>query len=294
MNDSAIYHFAGKVKDLSRRQGGQRIALLLGGAVFGGGLFLAVKNEPQLLQNLRWGPAVLVLVLGVPLTMLANAFEFKLAGASMQRSIPFFQALKISVVASAANMLPLPGGLATRVIALKSYEVSFKDGIAVNFLFAFVWVAIAFLFAGFCLLSFDIWWKWVFLVIGAAAGGGSLIWARSRDISLYIFGLLSLQRLFMVFLGAFRIWWCLLALGIGAGYWQAAIFVVGGVIGSAVSIIPAGLGVREGISAGLAPIVGLSVASGFLAVALNRMLGLLILAPGALSIGLWQRKEKSI
>jgi len=283
-----------KIEALAKHQGFRRIALLIGGAGFGLGLILAIRSQPDLLHNIRWGPAILVIVLGVPSNMLANAFEFMLHGASMGRKIPFFSAVEISIISSAANMLPMPGGLATRVIALKSYNVQYRDGIAVNFLFAFIWIAVIFTFVGLCLLPYDIWFKWFFLSIGLITGIISIVWAKKREISFHIFTLAALQRLIMAFLGALKLWWCLLALGVSAEFGQAAVLVISGIIGSAMSIMPAGLGIREGVSAGLATIVGLSAASGFLAAAVNRILSLLILTPSAIIIGLMQDTKRSL
>ena len=292
LNLEFLCRFGTNIKDTSERQGFRRIALILGALGFAIGLTFAIKSQPNLLHNIRWGLACVVLAVGVPLAIVGNAFEFKLSGAFMHRNIPFPRALEISIIASAANMLPLPGGVATRVIALKSYKISYKDGITINFLFAFIWAAIALLFAGICLLPYEIWMKWIFLVVGLGTGFGSLVWAGKRNIPMKTYCLAVLQRLFMVFLGALRLWLCLLALGISAGFGQAAVFVVGSIVGSVVSVVPAGLGFREGVSAGLAPIVGLAAASGFLAAALNRLLGLLILFPSALSIGLFQYKSR--
>lgn len=270
----------------------QRVALMLGGIIFGVGLFLAIRSQPQLLQNLKLGPVFLVLALGVPLTILANAFEFKLIGASVQRRIPFFRSLEISIIASAANMLPLPGGAVARVAALKAYEVRYSDGIQATLIFALLWVSLAFVFAGVCLLIYvfsSI--GWLFLLFSLLIGGTSFIWSIGKNVRLRIFGWAVAQRLLIVLLDGLRLWWCFLALGVDASFTQAGTLVVGGVIGSAVSLVPAGLGIREGVSAGLAPIVGLAAAAGFMAAGLNRILALAILTPSALLIELMKKRK---
>lgn len=111
---------------------------------------------------------------------------------------------------------------------------------------------------------------------------------RGARLKIVVWALI--QRITLVSLDGLRLLWCLKALGVSAVFSQAAAFVVGGVIGSAVSIVPAGLGIREGVSAGLAPLVGLVAASGFMAAALNRILALSILAPVAFILGLTRRK----
>jgi uncharacterized membrane protein YbhN (UPF0104 family) len=58
--------------------------------------------------------------------------------------------------------------------------------------------------------------------------------------------------------------------------------VVGSVVGSAVSIVPAGLGIRELVSAGLAPVIGIEASAGFLSAAVSRVLEVVVLVPLAL------------
>lgn len=280
--------FTSKTRNPSIR----RAALLLGAAGFGAGLFLSIRNQPQLIQNLQWGSAFLVIAVGVPLTMIANAFEFILIGSSVKRQIPFLRALEISIIASAANMLPVPGGAMTRVAALKAYDVRYGDGIIITMLFAFIWIAVAFFFAGaFLFLRVPGIVAICFLSTGGITCAGCLLWVRRRGAPWSVVSWALIQRISLVSLDGLRLWWCLQALGINAGFSQAAAFVIGGVIGSAVSIVPAGMGIREGTSAALAPLVGLAAASGFMAAALNRILALAILTPAAGILGLMRRSQ---
>ena len=57
------------------------------------------------------------------------------------------------------------------------------------------------------------------------------------------------------------------------------------IAGSAAAIAPAGLGVSEILSAALAPIVSVGPATAFLAVALNRIIGLSVTALSVLATG---------
>jgi uncharacterized protein (TIRG00374 family) len=93
-------------------------------------------------------------------------------------------------------------------------------------------------------------------------------------------------RSVLVVLDAIRIYLCLAALGTDATFAQASAFAVASAAGSAVSIVPGGLGVREAVTAALAPAVGLAAAVGFLAAALNRLIGLPVMVPLALWLSL--------
>ncbi len=272
-----------------------RIALLVGGSGFGIGFYLSLRSQPQLISDIQWLPATLVIIFGIPLTILANAFEFILIGSSFQRKISLLRAVEISVIASAANMLPLPGGTIARVAALRTYNIRYGEAIIANIIFALLWVAVAFVFAGmFLFLRSSGIISWFFLSIGIMVFIGIFLWISHRGISFIVVSWALLQRIFLVSLDALRLWWCLQALGLNAEYGQAATFVVGGVIGSAVSIVPAGLGVREGISAALAPLVGLAAASGFMASALNRLLALAVLSPCAFFLSLIRREKNAV
>jgi len=52
-----------------------------------------------------------------------------------------------------------------------------------------------------------------------------------------------------------------------------------GVPGSAVFIVPAGLGIREGEAVAISLIVGLAASLGFMAALLNRLVGLSVIVP---------------
>jgi uncharacterized membrane protein YbhN (UPF0104 family) len=59
---------------------------------------------------------------------------------------------------------------------------------------------------------------------------------------------------------------------------QALALSLAGSLGSAVGFLPAGLGVREVLAAGIGPLVGLPAAVSLVATAVDRVLGLVVLA----------------
>ena len=64
-------------------------------------------------------------------------------------------------------------------------------------------------------------------------------------------------------------------------------------LAAAAGILPGGFGLRELIAAALAPLVGLPASAGFAATAINRVMGIVVLAPitAALALG-WGPKPK--
>jgi uncharacterized membrane protein YbhN (UPF0104 family) len=67
-------------------------------------------------------------------------------------------------------------------------------------------------------------------------------------------------------------------LGYSASVTQGVALSLAGSLGSAVGFLPAGLGVRELLAAGIGPIVGLPAAVSLVATAVDRVLGLVVLA----------------
>jgi len=275
------------VSDLGKNGGPKlkRNILLLAVFLFAGGIILSIYHQPDIFLNLDWRPIAFLIAACVPATILLNALEFGISARLIDRSVSIGKALEVTVIGSAANMLPLPGAALTRVLGLKAAGGGYKEGAAVTGLIAFVWLGIALFVSGaaLCLLGT--------VALGSVAMGiGALVtvftvMAMGRITQNWPLSfLVAIIKIVFVALDGLRIYLCLLGLGIGASYLQAMVLVVGGVVGSAVSIVPAGLGVREAVSAGLAPIVGLAASAGFIAATLNRLLGMLVLLPLALGL----------
>jgi uncharacterized membrane protein YbhN (UPF0104 family) len=120
-----------------------------------------------------------------------------------------------------------------------------------------------------------------FIAIGALVLIGSILWWRKLDGSFRLFSWMFITKLLLVFTDSARIYLCFASLGVNASFAQVSGLAVAGVLGSAVSIVPAGLGIREGVSAAISPIVGLGAALGFIAAFINRLVGLSVLTPVA-------------
>jgi len=242
------------------------------------GVHLSILNNPKVLSDVNWNDIFLIIVAAVPLTILLNALEFMLSGKLISVSITLPKALEITILGSAANMFPLPGSAMVRIASLKSSGAGYKKSTLVTLLVALLWIASAFLFAGLSLsIFFEKTFEYLFLFVGFV----SLIAAGMLNSRIgckwSIFNQLIYLKFCIVIVEAVRVYWCFLAFNIDVSLNQAAIFVVSGVLGSATSIVPAGLGIREVVSAMIAPLVGITASAGFLAATLNRILGLAVL-----------------
>lgn len=273
----------------------KRIILLLAVALFIGGIALSIYHQPDIFSNLAWRPLVVLMAFAVPINILLNALEFRLSARLINRNVGFGKALEITVIGSAANMLPLPGAALARLVGLKAAGGSYREGAAVTGLIALVWLGAALTVAGAAIALLDddllgplfIAAGIIVMVVALAA-----MVRISRDWPLSF--LTATVKVLFVALDATRLYLCLIGLGIDANYLQASAFVVAGVVGAAVSIVPAGLGIREAVSAALAPVVGLAASIGFLAASLNHLLGMFVLLPLALGLGLRLRTGQSV
>ena len=247
------------------------------------GIVASLSANPELLFNVRYGPVLILLVVAVPVTLLLNATEFLISGRLLRAELLPLRCLEITILGSAANMLPLPGSTLVRVAGLKAAGVSYVDSTAVTLLIAVNWIGIAFLCAGMGLWMLEsLELASAFMAIGGVALAVSIVlcWRISQDAHLvvYVMG----TKVALVITDICRILLCFEALGVSTTIWHASAFSISGVLGSAVSIVPAGLGVREGVFAAIAPIVGLSASAAFLAATLNRLVGLVVIVPVAL------------
>ncbi len=265
----------------------KRTVLLLAVILFAGGIILSIRHQPDIFSNLDWRPIALLMVFCVPSTIFLNALEFGLSARLIKRRVSIGKALEITLIGSAANMLPLPGAALTRVLGLRAAGGGYREGAAVTGLIALVWLGIALAVAGAAITLLDN------VALGSVLFGiGALVTVFAVTAMGRISGnwplsfLTTIVKVVFVALDALRIYLCLLGLGVNADYLQASAFVVAGVVGSAVSIVPAGLGVREAVSAALAPVVGLAASVGFLVASLNRLLEMLILLPLALGLAI--------
>lgn len=244
------------------------------------GVITAVRRQPVSLADLDWLPVLLVVTVGVPLTLCFNTADYMLTGRFLGHEIRFPRALEVTVIGMAANLLPLPGSAMVRVAGLKSEGAGVKNATFAVLVVAALWIAVALVYAGAAVLIVA---PHPAGVVFAATGLVVLVlsilalWRAPRGSALAL-RLLG-TKLVLIFADAVRLFWCLGALGIGASFAQASGLSLSGAVGNVVSVVPAGLGIREAVAAGLGPVVGLTLASGFLAATLNRILGLATLVP---------------
>jgi len=255
----------------------RRVGVLLAAIVFFAGLGLALAARPELFREVDLVAWALVLAC-VPLTVLANSCQFWLAARLLRVPMPPVRAMLVTLLSTAANMLPLPGGSVVRIAALKSTGNTYRQGTGVTVLVAGNWLGMTLILAGCALLALDLRG----MGVGALASGGLALAASGAGLRVahnagaaWLLALAAAQSA-MVATGTLRLWLCFRALGEPAAALEAVVLTLSNVVAAAVGVAPAGLGVAEVTAAGIATAIGIPAALAFLAAALDRISGLIV------------------
>ena len=263
----------------------RRPILIVAAIGFAVGILLSLQAQPDVFTELRWLPLALLALAAIPVTIALNAWEFQLSARLIGHEIGFGSAMETTIIGGVANMLPLPGGTIVRVAALKAAGATLGRGTSITLFVALMWFGVAFAYSGLWFVALGHAVPGLALLAGGAAILlGSALAARRMAGGWRVTGLLMLAKTGLVLVDAARIHLCLLALGVGSSFGQASVLTVASILGASVSVVPAGLGIREGAAALIGPLVGLAAASAYLSSSLNRIVGLAISAPVALAL----------
>ena len=261
---------------------GERRLLLVAVVLFVVASAVGVANLPPLETDVRWPVLLLLPLLGVPATVATNAWEYRVTAGLLGHRIPPAEAARVSVLSTAANLLPIPGAVLVRSGALRQRGTGLGSALSVTTAIGIAWVGVNAVLAGAlqvvagepplgaALLAGG-------LVVCALAG---LLPARTRGVVLHRsdVGTVLVVEVVAVLVAAGRLQLALWGLGFSPDAAQSLALSLAGSLGSAVGFLPAGLGVREVLAAGIGPIVGLPAAVSLVATAVDRVLGLVVLA----------------
>ena len=229
----------------------------------------------------NWWPVPLVLLVTTPLSVVLNAAEFRVMGAINGHAIAWGAAVRLTVVAGAANLLPLPGGVLIRTEALRQRGSTYKHALAANASAGIAWLGMGCVTIG-MLFAFRSDGRLVGLVL-VAAGGVALtavvvILRRIDRPSTYG----NLSRLVIVetgtiLVGGSRLFLLFKVLGLTASVAQSITLTASQIIAAAVGVFPAGLGLRELIAGGIGSLVSLPTGAAVAVTAVDRVATQLVL-----------------
>jgi hypothetical protein len=261
----------------------QRALLAVAAAVFIVGGWYAFRSLDVAFDDVRWLPLVLAAVVGVPLSLLANTLEYVVSARILHHRVALLPAVQLTTMSTAANLLPIPGAFLIRVQGLRALGSRYDKAAASTAVIGLVWIGVSASLAAIFLAVYDSWLAAaVFAVIAVSLLLAAYTWL-TRTLTLgerrRIAAAAVAVELFAVGVDAGRLVLILDGLGVDASLGQAMVLAVASSLAAAAGILPGGFGLRELIAALLAPLVGLAASAAFAATALNRVLGMIVLAP---------------
>lgn len=239
--------------------------------------------------DLEWWPITGLAFVAAPLSLTLKAAEFGLAARIAGQRPSSRAALEISVVSSAANLLPLPGSLLVTVQALASDGAGYGRAVGASSVPAIAWLGITGIVGGAAIAAAGpIGLGVVVGVAGIAALVGALVLFRTVAPAIgrpRLATAIILVEAAWLAVSGLRFTLAAAALGVDLDLSQALALSVAGALTVAIGFVPGGLGVREALIAALAPLIGLDVETGILLGAIDRVvwLGFLGLAGVVLS-----------
>jgi len=232
--------------------------------------------------HFRWWALPLLALVTTPLTVAANSAEFRVMGAINGHSIRWLAAARLTVIAGAANLLPLPGGIVIRTQALRKAGSSYRHALAANAAAGLAWIAMG------CLVIAALFVAAprtrLAAVLLAAAGVGALVAVRAilrridhSTATRFLVQLILIEAATVVVSGA-RIYLAFRLIGLTASAAQSVALTASQIIAAAVGVFPAGLGLRELLAGGIGSAVDLPLSASVAATASDRIAGQLGLA----------------
>lgn len=270
----------------------RRVVLIIAAIGFLVGIWLSLRSQPDLFERIEWQPVILLVAVAIPLTLLLNALEFVLSARLIGKKIDFWRGMEITIVGSVANMLPLPGGTLVRIASLKAEGASLAKSTSTTLYVALIWAGVGLIYSGSWLIMLGLMLPGIVMAVGGIITLAACVLATFRLLGDVRFTFsIVLAKIILVLVDAYRTYLSLIALGVTASFGQASVIALSSLLGASFSIVPAGLGIREGASAILGPIIGITASAAFLAASLSRILGMAVTFPLALILSLKKNRK---
>ncbi|MDP2497770.1 MAG: hypothetical protein Q8W44_07225 [Candidatus Palauibacterales bacterium] len=218
---------------------------------------------------------LLVVAAGAAAVFGINAAELRITGHLSRRRLSWSDAAEKTLWATAANLLPVPGGSLIRLQAVADGPDGWSRATRCTLVPSTGWFAATFLAAGAALAYLGASaFALAALVLGLA---GSLVtWLLMPPDRTSAETVLSLSALELGFVAAssLRLLALFAALGHPIDPVAAVVLTTAAVLATAAGVFPGGLGLRELLSATVAPLLGLPPSLAVLVSALDRVVGL--------------------
>lgn len=252
----------------------RRTILVLAALGFAGGFFWSLSALSISWRDIELAPMLLLAAVIVPLSLAYSAINMQLMGRAIGSRIGFWSGLRTSAYAQVAELLPIPGGAIVRTAALMKEGGRTAESAGLVLAFALLWIACAGVGAGIALASLGLA-ATILLGVGAIMVVAIVTWLTNQ-YGLHIAVAALALRVIGIALVTARVVTAFAILGLAIGAVDALAYAFAIILGSAASIVPAGLGVGEALSALIAQPTQFAPAAAFLAVAISRMIGIAV------------------
>lgn len=239
---------------------------------------VSYESLPTEVSLKAWIFALLVLV-AVPATVVANAAEYFVIARISGHYVQAIEAIRLTVAVTAANMLPLPGGVLIRTQALKAKGASYRTAFGANACAGLAWLGAAAIgVAAVALIHGD--HEVSASVVGAAGlaiiGVSLALLVRiNRGSALRCLLDLLLVELATVAVSSVRIYVAFRMIGLNASATQSVALTGATILAAAIGIFPGGLGLRELLAGAIGAVVSLPASEAVAATAADRVAGLI-------------------
>jgi hypothetical protein len=250
-------------------------------------LFLAVfvvglVNLPPIHRPVRWPLFALSGLVGQPLMLLLLAAEYDASARLVGRyDVLLRDALRVSVLSTAANLLPIPGSPIVRTASLKKLGTPVHRAVLSTATVGVSWLGTGALLVGALIIDSSKAFGVALLGIGIAllAITYALVARMSSGGVNALFVRILLIEAAFVTVASTRFWLVLEGLRESPSISQAAALTLSGMVASMTGIFPGGLGIRELAAGAISPLVHLQASVGVVSAAIIRLADVLVLAP---------------
>ena len=261
---------------LSKPQMPERLrlpAILLGCIFLIGGVVWSIARLDLAFSELKPVPLLANVFIVQPAILAVAAVTLGISARVVNSRINFSASLKAVSYSSFAEILPIPGGALVRGAALMRSGADLRSTTYVITLTSILTLTLLGSLSSGALLMMGTTQAWPVLALTILATLFILV-SIAKRVSIAVTAAVVGARLATAAVGALSIYFALAAIAAPSGALEATLLTVSGSLGTAVSIVPAGLGISEAIAAGLATLTDIRPEAAFLAVALHRALGL--------------------
>jgi len=265
---------------------------LFAGSAFIFGVFISYRSLSISVEDINIFSLSLIFFIYSPIRLILSAFNLQVTAKVLERRISLISGVSVSAFATVAEILPIPGGAIVRGGALMNAGAKARESAWIVTATAILTLSMAAALGALSLAVSGYEVGYAAVVAGTAVTVLSLrsIWRRGGwrvAVELVLLRLIQLVLSMVRMVAAFS------AVGAPIDFRNAALFVVSAALGTSAAIVPSGLGVSEAIGAALATLVNISPAAAFLALAVNRIIGLVSSALIALLL-VSKRTDKAV